>query len=112
MNRFTDLFSDYDYEIDLYGWKESYTKEYVLTSRPCKSPIYSFDRNLKPHEMNIIMNIPGNFLHFTKSENVLPGPKKLEELLEEQTYFYRSIYRTSFLIKILTNRAMKKLKRK
>lgn len=112
LNRFTNLLNDYDYEIDLYGWKEEFNKEFVLTCRACKQPIYSFDRNLKPHEMNIIMNIPGNLLHLVKSENVIKRPKNLDELLEEQTYFFRSIYRTSFLFNILKNRAMKKVIRK
>lgn len=112
LNRLTSQFKDYDYETDLYGWKTKYNKPYVLTSRACSDALFSFDRTMKPHEMNVIMNIKGDLIHFVKSENVTSRSQNLEEFLEEQTYFHRSIYKTPILLKILKRRLLKKLKRK
>ncbi|GGG42496.1 hypothetical protein GCM10011414_10090 [Croceivirga lutea] len=50
-------------EIDLYGYKTSLDKDYLLSSKRLNFKIISsYSRSLKPVEANIIYNIPGNEL--------------------------------------------------
>lgn len=110
----------YDFEVDIYGKKETYKKEFVLTSRPSKNPIYSFEKSMKPHELNIIYNLSGNDISFVQSRFVMNPLKLREELyystdiagfIKEFTYYYLNIFRISFLFKLLLNRLYNKISR-
>jgi len=76
LNRLTDQFSGYSYEVDLYGTKSrtnlryDENSEYVLTSRRCISPLATFGKFMWPMEANIIEGIPGNEISFCRKENL------------------------------------------
>jgi len=51
-----------DFEVDLYGTKplSQIKAPYLLSVKSCKNPVRSFAKEMKPHETNIIANIPGH----------------------------------------------------
>ncbi len=59
------------FETDLYGMKskESTKCEMYLSSRKCKKPEITFGREMKPHEMNIIAGIPGDYFSLGRKED-------------------------------------------
>lgn len=61
----------FDLEVDLYGMKplEQSGKEYVLSGRQARNPVMSFGREMKPHEENVIRNIPGKDIHLARRED-------------------------------------------
>lgn len=82
----------FDFETDLYGEKalDQINKEYVITSRPVKKHILSFARALKPHDLNVILNLEGNELFLSRTDNVLPLQSKAKRELSDYKYFYTS----------------------
>ncbi|MFU8844808.1 MAG: glycosyltransferase family A protein [Bacteroidales bacterium] len=110
LNQLTDRLKEFDMEIDLYGRKESFTKPYVLTSRPVKNYIYQYEKSMKPHEMNVVMDIRGQDISLAKREDVIMDPQKMKAFLNEYAYFYTSIFMTGMLIKILKFRLKNKIK--
>jgi len=72
--------SEFEFGVDLYGMKskENAEMELFLSSRKCKNPVRTFGREMKPHEMNILAGIPGEYYSI--------GTKKD---FEEQNYFVR-----------------------
>ncbi len=102
-----------DLEVDLYGKKEKLNSEFVITSKPTKAQVESYERSMKPHELNVILGIPGNDLHLSRVKDVLFFPRTPDDLLlmnnmeafiEEYGYFYRNIYRSKILLKIVSHR--------
>jgi hypothetical protein len=72
--------AEYDFESDLYGMKsgEEPGKDLFLSSRKCSAPIRTFGREMKPHEMNILAEIPGDYFSL--------GAKKD---FQDQNYFLK-----------------------
>jgi hypothetical protein len=110
MNRLTDKLKAYDYEIDLYGRKEFFSKPYVITARPVRESICQFEKSMKPHEMNIVMDIKGQDISLAKSEDVIMAPQTMKAFLAEYAYFYTSPFMNNTLIKILKYRIRNKIK--
>jgi hypothetical protein len=110
LNRLTDRLKDYDFEVDLYGRKEIFTKTHVITSRPVRKSIIGFEKSMKPHEMNIIMGIQGKDLSLARSEDVMIAPQSIKEFLDEHAYFYTAPFTTRILVNILKYRLINKLK--
>ena len=110
LNNYTGILKDYDYEVDLYGKKDSFSKDYILTSRKCRKAIITFDRNLKPHEMNIIMNISGDVFSLAHKDDVIMEPQRIGERMEEFTYFYKTVFLSSYMLKIILFRIITRLK--
>jgi hypothetical protein len=110
LNRLTDILSDYTYEVDLYGLKDHYATPFVLTSKPCKSQLFGFERSLKPHELNIIMNLKGDFFKLARVEDVLNTEQKIEDYISDYSYFYTNVFSTDKLIDLLKFRLKNKLK--
>jgi hypothetical protein len=80
LKRLAPSFSEFDFEVDLYGMK---SKEHTgmnlfLSSRKCSKPLQSFGREMKPHEMNVLAGISGDYFSL--------GAKKD---FEEKNYFLR-----------------------
>lgn len=52
----------YDMEVDLYGSKALHAikTRFLLSCKPCRSPVRTFGRAMKPHEVNIIEQIRGD----------------------------------------------------
>jgi hypothetical protein len=89
LKRLASQFDDYDFDIDLYGSKpiEHLRCEYVLTSRSCTDPVFSFERKLIPHEANIIAALNGDAIVFCKKENVDNEPQPYNN--KRTVYFHR-----------------------
>lgn len=85
---------DYSYELDLYGTKEPerIKKPYLITPKPSAKPIRGFLRALKPHEMNIILNMEGNDFFLTKVEDIKPIDNIYERNLNDYNYFFTGEY--------------------
>lgn len=73
---------EYDAELDLFGNKDKFEKEYVITSRPCpdKAVIHSFDNALIPYELNILTSRTGSFFNLVHIDNI-PSKKSRPALL-------------------------------
>jgi hypothetical protein len=68
----SDWFKGMHYAVDLNGTKSRHNiqAEFVLTSRPCKSPLHSFGKLMWPMEANIIENIPGSEIVFCNANDL------------------------------------------
>ncbi len=66
LKKLCETLKDYDFEVDLFGQKETLSKEFVVTSKHCKKRIFGYERAMKPAELNIVYNIPGTELSFAK----------------------------------------------
>ena len=84
------LDNDYlaDIQIDLNGTKTNIDKSYVLTCYPVKHAIKSFAIDLKPMEMNVLLNIDGNDIHLAKLEDV----KQLTWIRRQRWRFKMRLY--------------------
>lgn len=92
---------DYDFELDLYGSKgiAKIKSPYVITSRPCHKPVKGYRRALKPHEMNVLLNLEGNELNLCKKEDIIVREMDSAERLAEFKYFHTSYIRgTKFFV--------------
>lgn len=60
--------------IDIYGTKPIHHRYWLTTKRKGYKVLKSFDMNMKPHEMNVILAVPGNriFLYDTHEQGVVP----------------------------------------
>ena len=70
LNKMSPVFEDYDYEVDLYGAKEAYRKEYVLTTRKATDSLYSFSNKMVPILQNILSGTEGSAIKFSLARNV------------------------------------------
>ena len=60
-----------DFEVDLYGIKSKADTNHslMLSSRKCKNAIRTFGREMKPHEMNILAEVPGDYFSLGRKED-------------------------------------------
>jgi hypothetical protein len=72
LDRLVDWFKGINYATDLNGTKSRHNiqADFVLTSRPGKSPLNSFGKLMWPMEANIIENIPGREIVFCDVNNL------------------------------------------
>ncbi|PJF33176.1 MAG: hypothetical protein CUN57_02840, partial [Phototrophicales bacterium] len=70
LNRLTDRFKGLDYELDLYGEKQEYTKPWVITTRRVRKAEATFGRFMKPHELNLVFGTPGNDISLARREDI------------------------------------------
>lgn len=82
--------NDYAFELDLYGVKdlEQVKTPYLITSRPSVNPTMGFKRALKPHEMNVILNLEGKDFSLSRVEDIRPIANKYETAISNYKYFY------------------------
>jgi hypothetical protein len=84
----------YDLAVDLNAIKPAseIQEEYLLTTRSAKNPVLSFGREMKPHELNVIHNVPGHDIHLacTKDCTDVSYVRKLLKVHEksELAYWY------------------------
>ena len=71
MKRLCPSLQDEDFDVDLYGMKFSgnIATDKVLSGRVCRSPLKMFGREMKPHEENIIRQLPGEYFHFGERQD-------------------------------------------
>ena len=110
LNKLCNVLSDFDYEVDLYGRKEQFEKEYILTGKPCKKYIKSFERTMKPQELNIIFNIEGGDFVLARREDVIFKKQTIKDFIKEYTYFYINVFTTKVLFNILKSRLKNKIR--
>ena len=85
---------DKEFDVDLYGMKSSeyIYSDNVISGRTCKSPVMSFAREMKPHEENLVKNLPGDYLHFGRKEDFRDSPYLVKLLRchekKELSYWY------------------------
>jgi hypothetical protein len=93
IKQFSTKLRSYEFETDLYGMKDmsKIRKPYIITSRPVIKYLWSYARALKPHDMNIILDLEGHDLFFTRNEDVIPVENKPKKELSNYKYFYSSI---------------------
>jgi hypothetical protein len=83
-----------DFAVDLYGMKpaDTISSKMIISGRKCKSPEKIFGREMKPHEENIINQIPGDYFSFGRKEDFqdLPYLARLMKCHEkkELSYWY------------------------
>jgi len=65
------ILKDFDFETDLYGMKSKDSAQHplFLSSRKCKKPEMTFGREMKPHEMNIMAGVPGDYFSLGRKED-------------------------------------------
>lgn len=120
LKKLCETLKDYDFEVDLFGQKETLSKEFVVTSKLCKKRIFGYERAMKPAELNIVFNIPGTELSFAKSEDVTFNSQTIEDLIfksmaveefvNNYNYFYTNVFDTKVLFKILLFRIKSKFR--
>jgi len=90
LNRLAPILKEYDYDVDLYGMKkmEAFRKEYILTSKKSRSPIFSFGKEMKPHEANLIEGIEGNDIVLSRKTDVGATDGKLHFPKQSLFYYY------------------------
>ena len=89
LDRLTDKFRDYEYQVDLNGTKSKskLTSPYVLTSRGSKKSIFSFGKSMRPLEANSIHDIEGEGITFSRREDLRWG-WFAELSMKESNYAY------------------------
>lgn len=113
LNLFNRDLAAYDYEVDLYGMKKDYeiSKPYILTTKPCKKAAMRFGRKLKPHEMNVFFNVPGDEIALCRKEDLAGFSRENDPgmYVSDFSYFYRHPLSRRDLMKFLKHAFRKKL---
>ena len=88
LNQLQPSLAQYDYVVDLWGLKnlDLYEEGYVLTQKESKNPVLQFAGELKPFEMNVAQNLPGEDIRLVKKEDVME--KEQREPAHLYDYFY------------------------
>jgi hypothetical protein len=81
---------DYSFELDLYGIKnlEKTKVPFMLTIRPSRAAVRGYKRALKPHEMNIILNLKGDEIRLCKTSDIIVEPMTYERRYADFKYYY------------------------
>ncbi len=92
LNRQTDLLQEYAYTVDLNATrsKGNIPTEYVLTTRRCRRSLYTYGKSMRPMEMNVVHEIPGEGINFCRKEDLLWGKfAELQTWAGNQAYYSR-----------------------
>ena len=126
LKEYNQRLANYDFDVDLYGLKRplELEKEYTLTTQKTSKAIFSFARSLKPHELNILFDIAGEDIFFTKKKDIedisnkryiakydIFFEKKISQLIKDYVYFYRSPDRIKDILKLAIHQFIEKIKR-
>jgi len=82
--------SEYSFELDLYAIKnlEQVTVPYLITIRPSRNFIKGYRRALKPHEMNVILNLPGEDIRLCRKEDIIVEATSYRRRFADYRYYY------------------------
>ena len=72
---------------------------FVITIRPSRSFISGFQRALKPHEMNVILNLPGKDIRLCRIEDVIIEKMSYRRKFADYKYYYDN-YLSGFRLSI------------
>jgi hypothetical protein len=79
INRQVDELKNYDYTVDLYGYKKLIkNNEYILSTVKQGNPVMTWDNSLIPLEMNVIYGVKGTGVYLYKASEV--GTKRLNKV--------------------------------
>lgn len=81
---------NYSFELDLYGIKNLDQVEvpFMITIRPSKEYVMGYRRALKPHEMNIILNLPGKDIRLCKTADIIDKAVTYDRRYADFKYYY------------------------
>lgn len=73
LSKLTPLLQNYEYSVDLYGTKELHriSTPYLLSSKKCSSPIFSFGNAMPDVTQNITAAVEGSFFSLGKTESFI-----------------------------------------
>jgi len=88
LNKMNNKFIEFSYELDLFGNKNlsKINTPFILTSRPSTKSLFSFKRSLKPHELNVLFDLQGNDLNFSRKKDVRPVKNKKAQFISDYQY--------------------------
>ncbi len=80
----------YSFEMDLYGNKNSDTIQtpYFITSKDARNPVRGFKRSLKPHDMNVALNLEGDDLLLCRTADIFPLRHNTRKEVMKYKYFF------------------------
>jgi hypothetical protein len=101
IHHFRPDLAKYSFELDLYGIKrlDQVSVPYLITIRPTRSFIAGFQRALKPHEMNVILNLPGEDIRLCRKEDVIVEELSYRRKYADYKYYYDN-YLSGFKLSI------------
>jgi hypothetical protein len=121
--KYNPKLANFDFDTDLYGFKKPFElkKSHVLTTQKTRRPIFEFARKLKPHEMNVLMDLPGPEITLTQREDIIGlkkisknhgqfYEKKMQEQYNDMNYFFRNPGTMGDSLKIFMYQLAKKIK--
>jgi hypothetical protein len=75
LNRLTDQLADYDYSIDLNATRnmDAIATEFVLTTRICEKPLFSYGMKMRPLIANVVEQVSGTGISFCRPTDVKRG---------------------------------------
>lgn len=76
LNRLTTRLHGMDYDVDLNASKSPHQlgAEFTLTTRPCRQPVMTFGKELRPLEANVAAGLPGRGISLARREDVDTSP--------------------------------------
>lgn len=95
IKKYNPQLQNYNFVLDTKLNRNSYSSEYVLTTRQVNNALLTFSSGMKPFENNLILNVPGVGISLGKSENVLVAASDESRILDQSI-------RSHFCIKIST----------
>ncbi len=93
LNRLTNTFHGHPFTVDLYATrsKDNISSEYVLTTRECRNPLFTFGKCMWPLEANVAQNIGGEGICFCRKEDLAWGwQAELKTWVSNRSYFSRN----------------------
>ena len=105
----------YDFSVDLYGHKNAakIKEEFLLTTKNCREYSAGFSRSLKPHEMNIVMDLHGEEIFLCRKKDLIPSGliDRADKFISDFNYFYRTTLLNKEVLMIVWYRMYNKIKR-
>lgn len=88
LKRLAPHLEPYDFDVDLYGTKraENMRRPYCLTVRKAARPEEEYARQAVPHEMNVILRVPGRRMRLTRTQRVSFGLRGLGGAFSDVLY--------------------------
>jgi len=114
LKKLNPILQDYDFAIDLYNMKklDVISEDLVMRAEMNPAAILSFGRQMKPHEANIICNIPGRKITLGKKTDYSDGNfyiKMLESHRQADMAYHYKLRRYHFYSRrLLFNKKKKK----
>lgn len=86
-------FVDYDFDVDINGGKnlDNIRSQYLLSIKRNKKSIFSFGYQFVPPEMNVLLNLGGDFYFFGRTEDFVSKGIKMKQLLQQERFFTQNV---------------------